>query len=337
MNMYTKDNSFRNNKGSAILFSLALLFFSIIISILLGSVKIEIRELWGILRGVIPIEDPKAQILMNIRIPRSFMAVFVGANLATSGALLQAVMQNPLADPGVIGVSSGASLAAIAILILFPQWGQYVPIFAFAGAMIATFLVYSLAIQNRQVKPVRLILAGVAVNALFGGGNSLISVLNADKIQSVILWINGSLAGSSWNSLKIILPYSLVGLLVSLFCIRAANLMALGDEKAANLGLNISKARIVLSSVGAYLAGISTALVGVIGFVGLVIPHICRLLIGSDYRWMLPFSMINGASFLLLADTFARTVASPIELPVGTIMSVIGAPFFLYLLRKEGK
>lgn len=330
-----KDNALKN-KSVVFLFCIALLFLSIAISITIGSVRIELGELWDIVMGRISFDDPKSQILLNIRIPRIFMAVFIGANLATSGALLQGVMQNPLADPGVIGVSSGASLAAVMILILFPQLGQYVPLFAFGGAMLATFLVYSMAIQNRQVKPLRLVLAGVAINALFGGGNSLISVLNSDKIQSVILWLNGSLAGSSWNSLKIISFYSIIGLFLSFFCIRSANLMSLGDEKATNLGLNIALNRILLSAVGAFLAGISTALVGVIGFVGLVIPHICRLIIGSDYKWLLPFSMLNGSTFLLLADTFARTIASPIELPVGTIMSVIGAPFFLYLLRKEG-
>ncbi|MFB0972663.1 MAG: iron ABC transporter permease, partial [Neofamilia sp.] len=198
----------RNSKGVEILFCIALLFLSIVISIILGSIKIEAIEFWHIITKVIPLEDPKSQILFNIRIPRTFLAVFIGASLSTSGALLQGVMQNPLADPGVIGVSSGASLAAVAILVLFPQYGQFVPLFAFAGAMLATFLVYIMAIQNGQVKPLRLVLAGVAINALFGGGNSLISVLNSDKIQSVILWLNGSLAGSSWNSLKIISTYS---------------------------------------------------------------------------------------------------------------------------------
>lgn len=330
----------KNNRNWRLFFliiSLIVLLLSLLLALKVGSKSISVREILAIVREEIPKEDPIYQIFVNIRIPRALMAVFIGSSLSISGALLQAVMQNPLADPGIIGVSSGASLVAVAILILFPQFGVFLPLFAFIGAMVACSLVYILATKNKEIKPVRLILSGVAINALFGGVNSLISVLNADKMQSVILWINGSLAGSSWHNVIILSRYTIIGLILSLFCMRPANLMFLGDDKVKNLGLNVKNTRIILSIIAAYLSGISTALVGAIGFVGLVIPHICRLLIGSDYKWLVPFSIINGASFLLLADTMARTVASPIELPVGTIMSVLGSPFFLMLLRKEGK
>ncbi|MDO5725136.1 MAG: iron ABC transporter permease [Tissierellia bacterium] len=322
------------SKGLFLIISLCLLVMSFIIAIGVGSVSIKVSEIIQVFKNIIPFEDVRAQILWNVRLPRAIMAIIIGANLAVAGALLQSVMQNPLADPGIIGVSSGASLAAVTILILFPGYANFVPLAAFFGGLAATGMVYILAWKG-GIKPVRLVLSGVAINALLGGLNSLISVLNSDKIQSVVLWINGSLAGRHWNDLLLLLKYSVVGLVLSLFCIRSANIMLLGDEKATNLGLNVHKARLLLSVLGAYLAGISTALVGVIGFVGLVIPHISRLIVGSDYRVLLPFSMINGGMFLLVADTFARTVANPVELPVGTLMAVIGAPFFLYLLRKE--
>lgn len=333
--MFMRANK-KNLKSLFLILSLLFLFISLIFSLGVGSKYISPLEIFKIIKGDIDSLDPLYQIFVNIRIPRVLMAIFIGSSLSISGALLQAVMQNPLADPGIIGVSSGASLVAVGILIIFPQLGVFLPVFAFLGAIIACTLVYILATKNKEIKPLRLILSGVAVNALFGGLNSLISVLNADKMQSVILWINGSLAGTSWLNVKILSRYTIIGLIISLFCTRRANLMFLGDDKAKNLGINVKNTRILLSIIAAYLSGISTALVGVIGFIGLIIPHICRLIIGSDYKWLIPFSIINGASFLLLADTMARTVASPVELPVGTIMSVLGAPFFLMLLRKEG-
>lgn len=294
----------------------------------------SVIEIYEVITGQADPDGVNYTIIKNIRLPRAILGVLVGSSLAISGALLQAVMQNPLADPGVIGVSSGASLVAITILILFPTLTYMLPLFAFLGGIFATVMVYSLAWKN-GIKPVRLVLSGVAINALLGGGTSLLNILYSDKIQSVIQWTNGSLAGRNWTDVKLLFSYAIVGIILSIFFIRSANTMLLGDDKATNLGLNVNKARVLMSLLGAYLASISTAFVGVIGFVGLVIPHISRLIVGSDYKILLPFSIINGGTFLLVADTFARTVASPLELPVGTLMSVIGAPFFLFLLRKE--
>lgn len=321
-------------KVSIIIISILIFIGVLVLSIGLGSVSIPVRKIIEFIFNEGDIINKS--IIMDIRLPRVLIAVIVGANLATSGALLQSVMQNPLADPGIIGVSSGASLAAISVMLLKPQYTYLVPLFAFLGGIFATFLIYILAWKD-GIKPARIILSGVAINAMLGGATSLISVLNSDKIQGVIMWVNGSVSGRSWNDLKMILPYSIVGLLLSFFCIRPANVLLLGDEKAVNLGLNVNRSRILLSILAAFLAGISTSVVGIIGFIGLIIPHISRLLIGSDYKYLLPFSMIGGATMLLLADTFARTIAKPIELPVGTIMAVIGGPFFLYLLRKGGK
>lgn len=311
--------------------SFLLLIFFILTSIRLGSVEFSYSRIITALTssGM----TPDRNIIWNIRLPRVFIAVLVGANLAVAGALLQAVMQNPLADPGLTGVSAGASLVAIIILLLFPQYSYLVPLGAFVGGAIACAAVYSLAWKN-GIKPLRIILAGVAVNAILGGGTSLLSILNSDRIQGVLLWLNGSMVGKNWGDVRVLGLYSTIGLALGLLCIRKANVLQLGDEMASNLGININKARLMISMVAVFLAGISTATVGIIGFVGLIVPHICRMLIGSDHKYLLPLSIILGSSVLLMGDTFARTVARPIELPVGVIMAVIGGPFFLYLLRR---
>lgn len=313
---------------------MTLFITAILISIGTGSVNIPIGEVVGHLLS--QDQSINRDIIVDIRLPRVLIGILVGASLAVAGAILQAVMQNPLADAGLIGVSSGASLAAIFIMLLLPAYNYLVPLAAFLGAMIATFVIYILA-WKQGIKPMRIILAGVAVNAMLGGATSLLSVLNSDKIQGVILWVNGSLSGRSWLDLRSVVIYITLGLIVSFFCIRPANMLLLGDEKATNLGLNTTRSRVALSALAAFLAGVSTSVVGIIGFVGLVVPHMCRFVIGSDYKYLLPFSMIGGATLLISADTFARTIARPIELPVGTLMAVVGGPFFLYLLRKGGK
>ena len=198
----------------------------------------------------------------------------------------------------------------------------------------AAVLVYLLAWKG-GVKTVRLILAGVAVNAFFAGVSYLITILNNDKIQNIMLWLSGNLSGRSMYDVKLILPYSLIGLAAALAAIRPSNLLLFGDEKAGSLGLNITRSRILISLTASFLAAISTSLVGVISFVGLVIPHIVRLITGPNYKYLLPLSILNGGIFLLIADTFARTIAAPIELPVGTLMALVGGPFFVYLLRRK--
>ncbi|ARC83866.1 fecCD transport family protein [Clostridium argentinense CDC 2741] len=322
---------FKEKKHLAIAISFLLLIFIGILSIRMGSVDYNFSDIFRILFNSEMTSDKN--VLMNIRLPRILIAAIVGANLSIAGALLQAVMQNPLADPGLTGVSSGASLMAIIIMLLFPQYSYLVPFVSFLGGALACGLVYGLAWKN-GIKPMRIILAGVAVNAILGGGTSLLSTLNSDKIQGVLLWVNGSISGKTWGDVRVLAIYSAVGLFFAMLCIRKANILQLGDEMSTNLGVDINKYRIIISLVAVFLAGISTAIVGIIGFVGLIVPHIARLLIGSDYKYVLPLSVTLGSSLLLLGDTFARTVVNPIELPVGVIMAVIGGPFFLYLLRR---
>ena len=313
--------------GTALVLVILVVLFSTI-----GSVNLSLGE---IISSLIHQDNSMVMtIVYKMRLPRNILAVLIGANLAVSGVLLQSVMKNPLADPGITGVSSGASVAAIIILLLMPQLSGALPLFAFVGGAIACALVFIMAWKN-GLRPERIVLAGVAINTILGGFISLLSTLFSDRIQSAILWLNGSLATKTWSHVDMLFLYSLIGLGLSLFLIRSANVLQLGDESAKNLGFNVSRTRLVISAVAVFLAAISTAVVGIISFIGLIVPHIARLLMGSDHKYTIPFSMVLGAIVLLIADTLARTIGGSIEIPVGVITSIVGGPFFLYLLRKE--
>ena len=314
--------------GTALVLVILVVLFSTI-----GSVNVSLGE---IISSLIHQDNSMVMtIVYKMRLPRNILAVLIGANLAVSGVLLQSVMKNPLADPGITGVSSGASVAAIIILLLMPQLSGALPLFAFVGGAIACALVFIMAWKN-GLRPERIVLAGVAINTILGGFISLLSTLFSDRIQSAILWLNGSLATKTWSHVDMLFLYSLIGLGLSLFLIRSANVLQLGDESAKNLGFNVSRTRLVISAVAVFLAVISTAVVGIISFIGLIVPHIARLLMGSDHKYTIPFSMVLGAIVLLIADTLARTIGGSIEIPVGVITSIVGGPFFLYLLRKRG-
>ncbi|MDQ0272526.1 FecCD family ABC transporter permease [Cytobacillus purgationiresistens] len=273
-------------------------------------------------------------IIMDLRLPRVIIGLLVGACLAASGSLLQGVMKNPLADPGIIGVSAGGGLAAIVTVLIFPQFGYLLPPAAFAGAFITTLIIYSLA-WEKGASPVKIILAGVAMNALLGALMNGVMVLYSDRVQSVLSWLSGGLNGRSWYHLEFMLPYALIGLVLCFFAIRPANIILLGEDSARLLGQNVELSRLLLILLASFLAGTAVSVGGLIGFVGLVVPHMIRLLIGEDYRYLLPLSMLGGGALVVFADTAARTLFDPIELPVGILLACIGAPFFLYLLRKR--
>ncbi len=275
-------------------------------------------------------------VVLSLRLPRVILALLIGAALAAGGALLQAVMRNPLADPGTIGVSAGAGTAAITVLLIFPGLTLSLPLFAFVGASLACILIYMMAWKG-GVDPVRIILSGVAINSVLSGYNSLLQLLNSDNLSGVLSFMNGSLSGMSWVHVRTMAVYAIVGLGLSLLCIRYANALQLGDEMAKNLGIRVNASRICLSAVSAFLAASTVSVAGMIGFVGLVVPHISRMLIGSDYKVLLPTSILLGGVTLLLADTVGRTIIPGLEIPVGIVMSVAGGPFFLYMLRKRGK
>lgn len=320
--------------STVMLVLLILLAVLCLLSIAVGSAGYSIPE---ILDAVFREEkSPIKTIVVNLRLPRIILAILVGASLAAAGALLQSVMRNPLADPGTIGVSAGAGTAAATILLLFPNLTASVPLFAFGGAALACVLIYTMA-WKEGVDPTRIILSGVAINSVLGAYNSLLQLMNSDSLEGVLAFMNGSLSGRSWYQVRLLAVYAAVGLALAFLCIKSANALQLGDEMAKSLGVKVNGSRVLLSGVAAFLAASTVSVAGMIGFVGLVVPHIARILVGSDYKAMLPTSVVLGAVVLLAADTVGRTIVPGMEIPVGIVMAVCGGPFFLYLLRKRGK
>ena len=320
--------------STVMLVLLILLAVLCLLSIAVGSAGYSIPE---ILDAVFREEkSPIKTIVVNLRLPRIILAILVGASLAAAGALLQSVMRNPLADPGTIGVSAGAGTAATTILLLFPNLTASVPLFAFGGAALACVLIYTMA-WKEGVDPTRIILSGVAINSVLGAYNSLLQLMNSDSLEGVLAFMNGSLSGRSWYQVRLLAVYAAVGLALAFLCIKSANALQLGDEMAKSLGVKVNGSRVLLSGVAAFLAATTVSVAGMIGFVGLVVPHIARILVGSDYKAMLPTSVVLGAVVLLAADTVGRTIVPGMEIPVGIVMAVCGGPFFLYLLRKRGK
>lgn len=306
---------------------------SMIFSLLYGSTYVSLQDIWQALTSS-ELTSTSSQIIWNIRLPRNIVAAFVGASLAVSGAILQAVMKNPLADPQIVGVSSGAGLAGVIVLILFPGYDYIVPLVAFLGAMGAALMVYALAWKN-GIRPSRIILAGVAVAAFLGSGISALLVFYGDRVEGALLWMVGGLSARSWPQVEVLFPYATVGLILACLGAKRLTILSLGDETAKGLGLKVEQTRFVMTAVAALLAAGAVSIAGLIGFVGLVVPHMLRLIIGNDYAYLLPGSALLGALVLVVSDTVGRVIASPIEIPVGIIMAFFGAPFFLYLLRRD--
>lgn len=332
--MKTKQKISLLRVSGVMLVLLILLGLCSVLSLAVGSAGYSIQE---ILKALFSQEDfPVKTIVLNLRLPRIILAILIGSSLSAAGALLQSVMRNPLADPGTIGVSAGAGTAATTILLIFPQLSASVPLFAFGGAALACVLIYTMAWKG-GVDPTRIILSGVAINSVLGAYNSLLQLMNSDSLEGVLAFMNGSLSGRGWYQVQIAACYASVGLVMAFLCIKSANALQLGEEMAKSLGVKVSLNRVLLSAVAAFLAAATVSVAGMIGFVGLVVPHIARLLVGSDYKVMMPVSVVLGAVVLLAADTVGRTVVPGMEIPVGIVMAVCGGPFFLYLLRKKGK
>lgn len=296
-----------------------------------GSLKVSPGAL---LRGLFVEYDANVATIYDLRFPRIFIAMLGGAATAVSGVLFQAVLKNPLADPGIIGVSSGASLAAVLITAFAPALYFFTPLFAFLGGMLAFVLVYSLSYKN-GLSPLRIILVGVAVNAMFTGLMSAFNSGTGSNYSGVASIVNANITMKTWDDFRTLAPYVAVGVVLALLAAGQCNLLALEDKTARSLGVNVNRSRIVVSVIAVLLAGISTAVVGPISFLGLIVPHIARLLVGSDHKWLIPYSVVLGAFTLLLADTVGRTIAAPYEISASIIMSVVGGPFFILLLRRS--
>lgn len=309
-----------------------LLVVACIASLMIGPVAFSLNEVKS---GLFQNEDSLARrIVWELRFPRALVGMIVGICLAVSGAILQGVMKNPLADPGIIGVSSGAGLSATIIMIVFPAYIMFLPLAAFLGALVTALLIYILSWKG-GTSPVRIILVGVAINAVIGACMSALMLLYSDRVQAVLPWLAGGIAGVGWIQFEMIIYYALAALVLALFAIRHIRILRLGDEVAKLLGHNVERSRFFLIVLSTLLAGIAVSVAGLIGFVGLVVPHILRIMIGGDYRYLLPASALGGGLLVVLADTVARTAFDPIELPVGILLAFLGGPFFLYMIQRR--
>lgn len=307
------------------------LFVLFIFAVNTGSLKVTPSELFS---GLFIEYNPDVATIYDLRFPRIFIAMLGGAATAVSGVLLQAVMKNPLADPGIIGVSSGASLVAVIVTAFFPSLFFLTPMLAFIGGLIAFMLVYSLSWKG-GLSPLRIILVGVAVNALCTGLMSAFNSATGSSYTGVASIVNANITQKTWDDFQTLAVYAVIGIIASFFVTNQCNLLSLEDKTARSLGMNVTRSRIVISVIAVLLASISTAVVGAISFLGLIVPHIARLLVGSNHKVLVPYSILLGAFTLLFADTIGRTVASPYEISAAVVMSVIGGPFFIFLLRRS--
>ena len=305
-----------------LIISLILLFF---LSINLGSIKVSFGELC---RGLFIEYNEKVAIIYDLRFPRIIIAMFAGAALSVSGVLFQAVMKNPLADPGIIGISSGASLAVLIVISFFPSAYFLSPIFAFIGGIISFILVYCFA-WNKGLNPLRLILTGIAINAVFQG------IIDGYESMTSSTIMSNTISMKTWNDVHLLVWYVIIALVLAFLLSNRCNLLLLEDKTVRSLGVNVYFLRIFISFVAVFLASIATAIVGVISFIALIVPHVARLIVGSDYKILIPFSCLLGAFTLLLADTMGRLLFAPYEIPASIIMAIIGGPFLIILLRRS--
>ena len=324
-------------KFTPLVFSILLLAAALLLSLAIGSVFIPPAELWRALQGEGSLTS--TQILWAIRLPRTVLIALTGAALGGSGGAYQGLFRNPLADPYLIGVASGAGLGAvIAMSIHWPYsfWGlMAIPMAAFLGALLTVFLVYTLARVGRTIPTTNLILAGVAFSSFATSLTSFLMLRSTGEVRRALGWLLGGASQAGWTAILAILPYLIIGLGILLVSGHALNLLQFGDEQAQQLGLNVTRAKTIILVAASLAAAAAVAFSGIIGFIGLIVPHIIRLWHGADYRRLLPLSMITGAAALLAADVLARVVLAPQEIPVGIITALAGAPFFLWVLRRS--
>ncbi len=332
--------------GLVLSFLFLLLALTILLAARFGTVGIGWEQIVGIVlkRGLgidlgIHWGAADEAIIWQLRLPRVLGAAVVGAGLAGAGVIFQGLLRNPMADPYLLGTSGGAALAATLAFLLPVQLGLFsyalVPVAAFVGALGAVLLVYYLARTGTRTPIMTLLLAGFAASSMMGALMSFFMLLNRSTLERVVLWTMGGISASGWTQLLAVTPLIVLGLALALTLTNDLNAFLLGEEQAAALGVVVERKKFMLLIVGALLTGASVALSGLVGFVGLIVPHIVRLILGPEHRLLLPASVLSGAIFLILADLLARTLISPGEIPLGVMTALIGAPFFIYLLRKS--
>jgi len=333
--------------------SLAVVVISGLVQVSLGAYSMTITHAWQavfnpevlfnlrawnafLLGGELPEMSRESLIVWNIRLPRVFVAILVGMNLAISGAIFQAVTRNELASPFILGVSSGAGLMILLTLVVFGGLASFLPIIASTGGAIAFLIVYVIAWKN-GTSPVRLVLAGVIVGTVFGSLQTALFFFADDigVVQSAIAWTTGSLTGTDWEQVRLALPWTVVAVLLGVAGSRQCNVLLLGEQTAKSLGMSIEKVRFALSGVAVLAASASIAVAGIVGFVGLIVPHMVRNLVGSDYRKLMIGCLFVGPALMVGADVGARLALNPVQIPVGIVTGLVGGPYFLYLMRKQ--
>lgn len=330
------------NSPRLTLISLGVLLLIIsLLSLTLGALPIDVKDVVLSLLG--QQEDFQTALVINeIRLPRLLLGIVVGAGLAIGGAAMQGLFRNPLADPGLVGVSSGAALAAIIVIVLGGNylsqwvvfWGYFaLPLAAFAGGGLVTWLIYQIATKDGRTDVGLMLLTGIAINAIAGAVTGLLVYFATDEeLRTLTFWSMGSIASASWKDIVIsTIPILIAVILLPIFA-RSLNAFLMGESVSEHMGFNVKQMKFMVVTLTALAVGAAVSVSGVIGFVGLVAPHLVRLLLGPDHRWVLPGSAILGAILVVFSDMLARTVLSPAELPIGIIMSAIGGPFFLWLL-----
>jgi iron complex transport system permease protein len=337
---------FRQNK---FFFPLLIAFLVIVVlcAIAFGAVKIYPSEMFSSLRHFFAGEQPAniyEGVFIQLRLPRVLLCAITGAILSVSGVLMQGLFRNPIVEPGLIGTSSGAAFGASVVFVLAASWSPQLksamgpfltPLFAFAGALFATYLVYLLAKNAKRVSIISLLLIGVAVNAMGLSGTGFMSYIARDpQARSIVFWNLGTFSGASWLQVIIVGSIATIMFAVAFRYSKQLNALLLGEEEASYLGVDTEKLKTRIMILNTAMVSVATAFVGVISFVGLIVPHILRLLIGSDNKRLLPASIIAGATILLLADLCARILLAPAEIPIGIITSLVGAPVFIILLKR---
>lgn len=329
----------RSNKKSWLVLGvlIALLIASLLLAAATGAVEISTREIIEILtKGA---DTVNSSILMDIRLPRVLLAAVIGAGLAAVGGVMQAIFKNPLVDSYTLGMSSGAALGAVISIITRLNVNimgiDTTGVFAFIGAVCTLFFVYSLAYTRSRMSINSLLLAGVAVSYFLSSVISFVMMLNHDKIEHIVFWTMGSLSMATWNEFFIAAIFILPSLAVLIYYTRELNILAMGEDSAHHLGINTAALKNILLITCALIVGIVVSTGGTIAFLGLVAPHIIRLVIGSDNKRVIPYSALLGAILLVLSDTIGRVLIQPVEIPVGVMTSIMGGPFFIFLLRRQ--
>lgn len=315
---------------AAFVITAVMLFVLLLVAVNTGSLQASPAELFN---GLFVEYNDTVATIYDLRFPRIVIALAGGAALATSGVLLQAVIRNPLADPGIIGINAGAGFCAVLATALFPALFYFTPLFAFIGGIIAFALVYTLSGHN-GLSPLRIVLVGVAVGALFGGLSAAIGSAGSANSSAVSNILDANITMKSWADARSMAIYGGVGLVAALFTASRCDMLMLEDKTAQSLGVNVNASRAVISIVAVLLASITTAIVGPISFLGLVVPHLARLIVGTGHKALIPYSMLLGAFCLLLADTIGRTIIAPVEISPAVCMSIVGGPVFIVLLMK---